>query len=137
MFWSSKKETIIIWDTPFKESRNLILYSLVENKNGKLTLLFEDKTNTKYTIIFKRPQAYRRILEEYQTARYNVEQIKKPHRSFIVENSKWIFNLQTTEPLFKEFEKNVKQYMIFTSDEIIDVLSNIEPKIKTNRRNSR
>ncbi len=126
------KETFLLWKTPFLEEKGLVMTSLID-KGGKLTITLESNTK-EYVVTFNNHPAYRNILEEYRLKLWNLLSKKKlKGSSLILENSKWISELKDKEPLFEEFNKNARHYLISTGDDVIEILSDAEPIIKSKR----
>jgi len=123
--WKIKK-----WDTPVSDVNGLALISLKDiARENKLSILFETN-NKKLEATFDNYPAYRNILEEYRLElwKHLDETNQMCGDTFIVINSPWIKSLTEREQLINVHEKELKHYVITTTDDVIEVLSSKEPE---------
>ena len=50
-------------------------------------------------------------------------------KTFLVEGNSWAQQLQNEEPLVNVHAEGAQHYLVFTSDEVIDVVTASEPEI--------
>ena len=84
------------------------------------------------SIKFENYPAYRNILEEYRTAlwRHLDKTSQRCGWTFEVLESLWSAELNNNEPLLEFHNPGLRHFVISTDDDVIEVLSNLEPKIE-------
>jgi len=126
--WKVKRWQTIISDYP-----RIQMVSLIDNGklNIKLQIISGKDVGKRFSISFKNYPAYRNILEEYRLELWNKYNTTENNlgSTWIVSNSPWINELESNEPLLKEFSPQLIHYVICTEDDVIEVLSNSPPVI--------
>ena len=119
------------WETALSECKHLAMFSLFDDaSNNKLiiNLGFDEK---EFDLIFSNYPAYRNILEEYRLELWDYldKSNQRCGNTFIVNNSPWLSELVSNEPLIEFHNEKLKHYVITTGDDVIEVLSNEIPKL--------
>jgi hypothetical protein len=122
------------WDSPISDTRAIAMVSLIDTQQ-RLEIIVEayrlpNRPRWKFT--FSKYPAYRNILEEHRLTLWN--HLKETNQfcghTFIIEESPWIASFEPEEPLLALNYKMLRHFVIST-DDVIDVLSNAEPKIES------
>ena len=127
--WKIKK-----WETPVSDWKWLFMDSLTDSaKTHTLEILLSDKDDyPQIAIQFKNYPIYRNIVEEYRTTLWN--HLSKTSQwcgwTFEVVNSPWLEKLCKIEPLIEVHDSGLRHFVISTNDDVIEVLSNLEPNIE-------
>ncbi len=124
----------IRWDTPVSDAQGLMLESLNVNGGG-LELIFDSSTTFASTpnlkMTFGKYIAFRSMQESYmselwgQFAKYG-----SPGRTFLVEDSPWIFELAEQDSLFAATCKDARHYVMATDMDVIEVISRTSPIVE-------
>ena len=120
-------EEYIVWDTPLAFGKSLCLVSLVDE--GHLTITVQDNRDNyrRMRIVFEYSPIYRNIEEIFRTA----NSINRTGSwTVIVNNSSWLAELRAHEDLIDQVLPNLRHYQIITEFDVIDVLSEREPKVE-------
>lgn len=120
-------EEYIVWDTPLASGKSLCLVSLLDE--GHLTITVQDNRDNyrRMRIVFEYAPIYRNIEEIFRTA----NSINRTGSwTVIVNNSSWLAELRAREDLIDEVLPNIRHYQIITEFDVIDILSDQEPKVE-------
>lgn len=116
------------WETPVSDVQHLFMVSLVDAK-GQLTInlsTFPEKFQ--YELTLNRYPAYRNILEEYRLELWAaLTGAQATGYTLIVADSPWIEELKEHEPLLSVLHPQLRHYIISTSDDVIEILTDEEP----------
>jgi hypothetical protein len=129
------KEKNIRWETPVSDAKSLGMVSLIQNNHERtLNILLEDGRDPerkRFLISFKNVSAYKNILEEYRLS--ELENKDKQTLSVgwtrNIQNSIWLGHFTNNEPLLETNNIGSQHYQVCTEDDVIDVISNIEPTV--------
>jgi len=119
------------WETPISD--RLASMEALTDSDG-LTLLVSaarpGERSRRYTFFFERPAGYRNLLEEYRTELWNLFlETSRPGSTFTVENSPWIEEIASREPLLMVHDRDVVHYVIAMDDVVVEILSSRPPTI--------
>jgi hypothetical protein len=120
------------WETPVSDGLSLGMESLTHSDDLHIVVAVAQhgRSMRRYSFSFKRPAAYRNILEEYRTELWNFfSQTSRPGSTFVVENSPWIAEIAMHEPLLNVHDKGAIHYVIATNDDVVEVICNRSPTI--------
>jgi hypothetical protein len=120
------------WETPISDSKWLGMISFYDVAESNILEIRLNDGKQEISIKFENYPAYRNILEEYRTAlwRHLDKTSQKCGWTFEVINSSWSEELNNEEPLLEFHNPGLRHFVISTNDDVIEVLSNLEPKIK-------
>jgi hypothetical protein len=120
------------WETPISDSKWLGMLSFYDVAESNILEIRLNDGKQEISIKFENYPAYRNILEEYRTAlwRHLDKTSQKCGWTFEVINSSWSEELNNEEPLLEIHNPGLRHFVISTNDDVIEVLSNLEPKIK-------
>lgn len=120
-------EEYIVWHTPLAFGKSLCLVSLVDE--GHLTIIVQDNRRNyrRMRIVFEYAPIYRNIEEIFRTA----NSINRTGSwTVIVNNSSWLAEMRAREDLIDQVLPSLKHYQVITEFDVIDVLSDLEPKVE-------
>jgi len=125
--WKIKK-----WETPVSDSKWLSMVSLYDVAETQTLEIRLNDGKQEISINFENYPAYRNIHEEYRTNlwRHLDETSQRCGWTFEVVNSSWSEKLYKDEPLLKFNDPNLRHFVISTGDDVVEILSNLEPEIK-------
>ena len=121
------RPTFTRWETPVSDARSLALVSL-SDEGGALRITLQDLRDPecrRFTLTVGQPPAYRNIMEEYRSSEDAGGRGLGWTR--VSDDSEWLAKLRNTERLLDVYEPGCRHYRITTKDDVIDVLSNVEP----------
>ena len=123
------------WDTPVSDAKSPSMVSLT-HINGAFKIVLEDVRDSerrRYCIEFEWVPAYRNIQEQFRMSLWNQlpkgEERRKLGSTYIIPNSKWIESFCGYEPIFELDVDKYKHYMICTIDDVVEVITQVQPKI--------
>jgi hypothetical protein len=120
------------WETPVSDAYVLMMKLCVRAGDLDITLDRSSVSETQEDVqfIFRKCPAFRCILEKFRTELWNnLSASEHPGRTFTVENSPWIVELKSSEPIFSDLNKDIRHYVIVTDWEVVEVLSSQAPVI--------
>jgi hypothetical protein len=120
------------WETPVSDAYVLMMKLCCKDGDLDITLDRSSVTETQGNIRFKFEKclAFRSTLEKFRTKLCNSTPANEHlGRTFIVENSPWIVELEASEPIFSHLSKNIRHYVIATDWEVVEILSTNVPII--------
>jgi hypothetical protein len=120
------------WETPVSDA-NVLMMKLC-SQNGELDITLDrssvSETQRQIQIGFRKVSAFRCILEKFRIELWNSHSAnERPGRTFIIENSPWIAELKTSEPIFSALNKDTRHYVIATDWDVVEILSSHAPAI--------
>lgn len=123
------------WDSPISDIHAIGMVSLTDARR-QLEIVIEayrQPGRPRWGFSFSKYPAYRNILEEHRVALW--KQLDATGQrcgcTFTVEESPWIASFEPEEPVLALNYKVLRHFIICTDDDVIDVLSNAEPKIES------
>lgn len=124
------------WETPVSDADVLMME--LHHKNGVLTMVLDSSDERGAAPIvyieFDRVPCFRNIIERYRGGLWRrLDEMGRPGRTFIVEESPWVLEISSQDPSFMAFNKNIKHYIIATDWDVVEVLSNSEPRVRVHR----
>jgi hypothetical protein len=123
------------WETPVSDAYVLMVKLCRHDGDLDITLDCSSITEARDDIQFKfkKCPAFRSILEKFRT-KLCLPADEYLGRTFIVENSPWIAELEVSEPIFSNLSKNVRHYVIAGDWEVVEILSTDLPIIVHQQR---
>lgn len=104
------------------------MVSLIDRGGLHITVQdLRDPQRRRFCFSFKRVAAYRNILEEYRTSDLNAHRFRG--RTGLHANSAWLADLRRREPLLDFNHPGCRHYVIWTEDDVVDVLASEAPAI--------
>jgi hypothetical protein len=125
-------ERCVRWETPVSGAYVLMMKLSCHDGDLDITLDLSSATKTQDDIrfTFKKCPAFRSTLEKFRTSLCNnFSSGEQLGRTFIVENSRWIAELEASESIFSHQSTNIRHYVIAGDWEIIEVLSLNAPTV--------
>jgi len=120
------------WETPVSDTKNLGMVSLKDLASAITFEILLNDGKKEIVITFENYPAYRNILEEYRLRlwRYLDETSQMCGSTFEVIESSWAQELSKDESLLEFHNPGMRYFVICTNDDVIEILSNEEPKIE-------
>jgi hypothetical protein len=123
------------WETPVSDAKGLMMKLCCHDGDLDITL---DRSSVSEVLddiqlVFKKVVAFRSILERFRTELWNYQLVHgRPGRTFIIDNSPWISELQASDPVFASLNiPNVRHYVIATDWDVLEILSSHAPVVVT------
>ena len=123
-------QKIIKW-TPFSKKYTHRVYceGIHDDYEGfRILLSDQDKHSPMLRLFFENPFLYQNRDESYMISHTNIEgSFEFPHAFYIIENSDLVERFHNKSASVYR-DRDLKHYAIYTSNDCIDVLSDLEPK---------
>ncbi|MGD0001809.1 MAG: hypothetical protein ABSE21_17060 [Bryobacteraceae bacterium] len=118
------------------DAKHLFMESLHDTSEGleiELADYLNNVPTARYKVTFKKYPAYRNIQEEYRLELWEGrKRLNDPNArgwTLTVPHSPWVLDF-ANEPILEVFNPGIVHYMITTENDVIEVLSNEEPRIE-------
>ncbi len=120
------------WETPVSDA-NVLMMKLCSH-NGDLDITLDpssvSETQREIQIGFRNVSAFRCILEKFKTELWNGHSAnERLGRTFTIENSPWIGELEASEPIFSALNNDTRHYVIATDWDVVEILSSHAPVV--------